>query len=143
MEDFPYKPGQSPQEREIAALRQELAREKARNARKQPAKRKTTRSQKVSTPKPKKSLPPVRLLGEEQPRDHLGRFARKTGAVLWGATKATGRAIKGTAKAMKRAHKTVKRADIRRRARLAMRELKLKERERKAGMKRKKVRRRR
>lgn len=73
---------------------------------------------------------------QEQPRDKLGRFARKTGQVLMGAAK-------GTAKAVKSVHKTVKRvrADSRRHASLEHRERKiaLVERERKAGLKRKKV----
>jgi hypothetical protein len=96
--------------------------------------------------RPVKKLPPMRTPGE-QPRDSFGRFARKTGAVLWGAAKGTVKAVKGTAKAVGKAHKSVTRvqANARRRASLEATERKiaLVERERKAGMKRKKIRRRR
>jgi len=76
----------------------------------------------------------------QHPRDRFGRFAVK-------AVKATGKAIartaKGTVKAVKSAHKTVKRvqANARKRAALEHRErnLDLHKRERAAGLKRKKV----
>src|SRR5579859_6082987 len=48
-----------------------------------PAKRRTTAT------RPVKPLPPLGAKQTEQPRDHLGRFARKTGAVLWSGAKAT------------------------------------------------------
>src|SRR2546430_17682678 len=114
MNNLPYKPGQSPEELEIARLKEELRKERSRNARtsprptapasKPPTARQTTaqrrkptnararQSQTVkSTARPKKSLPPMRTPGE-QPRDNLGRFASKAGDVL----KATAR---GTSKA--------------------------------------------
>jgi len=76
----------------------------------------------------------------QHPRDRFGRFAVK-------ALKSTGKAIartaKGTVKAVKSAHKTVKRVQsgYRKRAALEYRERKLDihKRERAAGLKRKKV----
>src|SRR5215813_12063063 len=44
---------------------------------------------------PKKELPRSSV---SQPRDHLGRFARKTGEILWGITKGTAMTIVGTVK---------------------------------------------
>lgn len=108
---------------------------------KQPVKKRTVAKRKSPVKRKPKPLPT--LQGGEQPRDRLGRFARKTGQVLWGAAKVTGKAIKGTAKAIKRAHKTVKRvqANGRKRAALEHRErrLDLHKREQAAGLKRKKV----
>jgi hypothetical protein len=71
-----------------------------------------------------KPQPPV-----EQPRDRFGRFARKTGQVLWGAAK-------GTVKAAGKAHRTVKRvnASARRYKRLELREREVALRERQAKL---------
>jgi len=148
MDDLPYKPGKSPQELEEGARREwevELKKRESadkrrltrvRNAKKSTSTRRgspATQSRTGKTKRPVKSLPPM----AGQPRDHLGRFARKAGAVLWGATKATGRVIKATVKGVKSAHKTVKRvnAAARRRDRLAEREraVRLREREKKLG----------
>lgn len=133
MDDLPLKPAPTP----AAPVRKRT-----------PAKRKspTRQAQTVkASARPKRQFPPVRLPGEEQPRDRFGRFARKTGAVLWSATKATGRAVAGTVKTVRKAHKTVKRvqSSARKRANLEARErrIALAEREKKLGI-RKKVRRR-
>src|SRR6266705_4139969 len=47
------------------------------------ARSKATMKQTRVEARPKKALPAYRMPGEEQPRDSFGRFARKTGAVLW------------------------------------------------------------
>ena len=95
----------------------------------------------------KRKAPVKKPLPIEQPRDRLGRFARKTGQVLWAGAKATGKAIKGTAKAVKSAHKTIKRAQSSARKRAALeyreRKLDLHKREQASGLRRKKVRRKR
>lgn len=86
--------------------------------------RKATTKQQATMPvRSKKELPRSSV---SQPRDHLGRFARKTGAVLWGVAKGTARAVVGTARVAQKAHKAVSRAqsDARRRARLEEREQK-------------------
>lgn len=160
-EDMPIKPEVEVQwlKDEVAELKKELAEQK-RSApprrRKAPVKRPptaretTTRATKKQTAhagnRPVKKLPPMRTPGE-QPRDSFGRFARKTGAVLWGAAKGTVKAVKSTAKAAQSAHKTVKRvsANARRRANLEARErrIALAEREKKLGLRKKKVTRRR
>ena len=164
MDDMPYKPGKSPAEIEEGARREWQAELKKReaaakhkstrdaNAKRRPptARETTTRATKKQTARagsrPVKKLPPMRASGE-QPRDRLGRFARKTGAVLWGAAKGTVKAVKSTAKAVGKAHKTVKRvsANARRRANLEARErrIALAEREKKLGLRKKKVTRRR
>lgn len=145
-EDLPIKPEVQMQElrAEIAELRQELAKQKRASAPRPAVRRKRTVVKSAQIARPVKKLPPMKTPGE-QPRDNLGRFASKTGAVLWGATKATGRAIKSTAKAVGKAHKTVKRVQSagRRRARLEERERKiaLAEREKKLGLRKKVVRR--
>lgn len=150
MEDLPMKSQPTPHTRASTRKNPRISSKQQRNPdaiKAARARYKATMRQERINARSKKSLPPVRLPGEEQPRDSLGRFARKTGAVLWGAAKGAGRAVVGTAKGIKKAHKTVKRvrAAGRRRANLEARErrIALAERERKAGMKRKKVRRRR
>jgi len=125
MDDLPYKPGMSPAERELAALREELAKEKARNAKLQAARKRST-AKKTTTVKraqtaqparrPVKQLPPLKLPGEDQPRDRLGRFARKTGSVLKGALFGTARVVGGTIAAAQSGHKTVKRVLRKKRA---------------------------
>jgi hypothetical protein len=133
MEDLPMKPRSAPT----------VKRKPASSASPSPRRRSTaTRNQTAKTAsRPVKPLPPMK--STEQPRDSLGRFARKTGAVLWSGAKATGRAIRGTARGIKKAHKTVKRfnADMRRRDRLEERErrIALAEREKKLGLRKKKV----
>ncbi len=134
MEDLPMKsPTSKPTVRKKRTVkRPPTAREMTMKAtRKQTAK---------AGSRPVKKLPPMRLPGEEQPRDALGRFARKTGTFLWGAT---GKVIVGTAKGIKKAHKTVKRVqtNARRRAKLEERErrIALAEREKKLGLRKKKV----
>jgi hypothetical protein len=130
MEDLPMK----------ASAKKKTA-TRAATAKKSPSPRRrstVTRSKTAkTTARPKKSLPPMRTPGE-QPRDSFGRFARKTGAVIWGAAK-------GTVKAVGKAHKTVKRvrSDMRRRARLEERErrISLAEREKKLGLRKKAVKR--
>lgn len=113
-----------------------------------PPKGTATRKRRSSSTSPKsKTKRPVKPSPKQQPRDTLGRFARKTGQVLWAGVKATGRAVVGTAKGIKKVHKTIKRAraGYRQRANLELRErrLALAEREKKLGLKRKTVRRKR
>jgi hypothetical protein len=103
----------------------------------EPAKKKVVRRRKTaSTTTAKKSAQtsvPARTprplpASSAQPRDHLGRFASKAGALLWGATKATAvgtaRAVVGTVKAGKKVHKGVKtyQKQQKRRQNLEMRE---------------------
>lgn len=109
-----------------------------------PAKGTATRKRRSSSSTAKsKTKRPVKPSPKQQPRDTLGRFARKTGQVLWAGVKATGRAVVGTAKGIKKVHKTVKRsrAGYRQRANLELRErrLALAEREKKLGLRKKKV----
>jgi len=128
MEDLPMKPRSAPT----------VKRKPASSASKSPRRRSTaTRNQTAkTTARPVKPLPPLGAKQTEQPRDRLGRFARKTGAVLWSGAKATGRAIRGTARGVKRI-----RSDMRRRARLEERERRvaLAEREKKLGLRKKTV----
>lgn len=120
MEDLPMKPAQTP-------------------------KGTATRKRRSSSTSPKSKTKPVKPSPKQQPRDPLGRFARKTGQVLWGAAKGTVKAVKGTVKTVKKVHRTVKRihSGARQRANLELRERKIAliERERKTGLKRKTVRR--
>lgn len=145
MEDLPVKTDVQMQSLrdEIAELRQELSRQK--RATRPTVRRKRTVARTAQVARPVKKLPPMKTPGE-QPRDNLGRFASKTGAVLWSGAKATGRAIVGTANGIRKAHKTVKRvqASGRRRARLEEKERKvaLAEREKKLGLRKKTTRKR-
>ena len=138
MPDLPMKPPTKAQF-EKSAVRRITAKSTTRRRSTSTTRSKTAR---VGS-KPVKPLPPMH---GDQPRDALGRFARKTGQVLWGAAKATGKAVVGTAKALHRTHKAVKRAHAgyKRRARLEEREqrITLAEREKKLGLRRKKIRRR-
>jgi hypothetical protein len=92
---------------------------------------------------PKKELPRSSV---SQPRDHLGRFARKTGAVLWGMAKGTARAVVGGVKTARKAHEAVSRAQAsaRRRQKIEMREraVAVAEREKSVGKRKKVIRRR-
>ena len=108
-----------------------------------PSVRKADAETKVKQSAQKRKSPvkkPPSPMKTEQPRDHLGRFARKAGAVIWGAAKGTVKAVKGTSKAVESVHRTVKRvqANARRRAALEHRERKLDlhKREIAAGLKR-------
>lgn len=123
MDNMPYKHGMSDAELEERAQleREQEAKKKAAadkrratraaNGKKSPSARSrstaTIRSKtaKASTTRPPKPLP--KLGAKEKPRDAHGRWV-KVGAVLWGATKATGRAVKSTAKTVSKAHKAVK-----------------------------------
>jgi hypothetical protein len=118
--------------------------------RKAAADQKVKRVQQASTAK-RKPLPPLQggagYKESLHPRDRFGRFAVKalktTGKAIKSTAKATGRAVKGTAKAVGKAHKAVKRvqSNARKRAALEHRErrLDLHKREQAAGLKRKKV----
>jgi hypothetical protein len=136
MEDlFPnpnYKPPESAKSKKKKVVRQKR---KATTETRSIATR--SNQQVAKTPaRPKKEIPRSAV---SQPRDHLGRFARKTGAVLWGVAKGTVSAVAGGVKTARKAHKTVKRvqASSRRRQKLEMREreLAVKEREQKLGKK--------
>jgi hypothetical protein len=91
----------------------------------------------------KKPAPNPPCKGEQQPRDRLGRFARKTGHILWAGAKAAGSAVVGTAKTVKRAHRTIKRvrSSARQRSALELRERKvaIAEREHRLGLRKKKI----
>jgi hypothetical protein len=90
--------------------------------------------------KPKKELPRSSV---SQPRDHLGRFASKAGAVLWGAAKGTVNVVAGGVKTAQKAHKTIKRgqARARRRKNIELREraVAVAKAEQKLGKRKKKV----
>lgn len=141
MEDLPVKPQPAP--KPAAPAKRRTARPPT--ARQTTESRRKTRTSNARVPKavkrPVKPLPPMR--GEAQPRDHLGRFARKVGAGLWGAAKGTGRAIAGTVKGARKLHRKIKhvRAAGRRRANLEAKErrIALAEREKKLGIRKKRV----
>ena len=106
--------------------------------RKEPVKKKKVvrRRKKTSTTKAQKTAQasvPARTprplpASSAQPRDNLGRFASKAGALLWGASKApavgTARAVVGTVKVGKKVHKGVQthQRQQKRRQNLEMRE---------------------
>lgn len=132
MEDLPMKPRPTPRTR---AARSSTSKAMPTAKRRKSTTSKTSRAQTVkSTARPKKSLPPHRLPGE-QPRDSLGRFASKVWQGTKVAAKGTAKAVKGTVKTAKKVHRTAKRmgADMQRRDRIALkeRELAVKERAKK------------
>ncbi len=141
MEDLPMKAPTTKAQSEKSAVA------KASTTRSSTAKPTTRRRSTTTRAKTAKSgTRPVKPMPQEQPRDSLGRFARKTGQVLWAGVKTAGRAVVGTAKGIRKAHRTVKcvHAGYRRRARLEEREkhIALAEREHKLGLRKKVVRRR-
>jgi hypothetical protein len=100
----------------------------------------TSRNQRTAKtpPRPKKELPRSSV---SQPRDHLGRFARKTGEVLWGAAKGTVGLVAGGVQAARSAHKRVQRVQAagRRRRKLEMRERAVEVAEREQQLRKRKV----
>ena len=141
MEDLPMKASTTKAQSEKSAVAK-ASTTRSSTAKPTPVRRRstTTRRKTATSKRPVKPLPPLQ---GDQPRDALGRFARKTGQVLWGAAKATGRAIVGTAKGIHRTHTRMMRAHAgyQRRARLEERErhIALAEREHRLGLRKKRV----
>jgi hypothetical protein len=116
MPDIPMKPELELKRlrEEVAFLQKEITQQKRASSSKPARKRKSTRTTTsvkqtaMTVKRPVRKLPPLGAKQTEQPRDRLGRFARKTGAVLLAGAKATSRAVAGTVKGVRKAHKTVK-----------------------------------
>jgi len=147
MPDIPMKPELELKRlrEEVAFLQKEITQQKRASSPKPARKRKSTRTTTsvkqtaMTVKRPVKKLPPLGAKQTEQPRDRLGRFARKAGTFIVGT-------VASSAKTIRKAHRTVSRvrAAGRRRANLEARERKLAlaAREKKLGIRKKRVRRR-